>query len=474
MDLMPRLSPVALRGPRAVPLLGPTGNVLGFFRDPIGTMLTLKREFGDVVPLADKNPAWVALFGAKDTQAVLQDQNLFHNFADIPIKVPPGSAPLRLNNALTSQNGDVHRRARRMMMPAFAKPAIAGYRDDMVAMAEKILAGWQVGDVVDVARAGTELAMSVAMQCLYGVDLSKQTDTLGTLSMRYLEGLLSVGALMFPVRLPGTPYARFMDTAEALEARIRTMITERRGNAAGRRDVLSLLVSARDEDGSTMSEEELIGQAAVLFIAGHETTANTLAWTLFLLSQHPAVLAALEDELDGALKGAPPTVDDLKSLALLDRVVKESMRIFPAAAILFFRRATADVELGGAKFPANSTFLLSSAMAHRDERVFTDPLRFKPERWETVSPGPYEYLPFGAGPRRCIGAPFAEQALRVLLAMLLQRFRFELLPGQKLDRIVRGITLGMKQPLRMRLARRDRAPLAPVPVTGDVHELVTL
>src|SRR5581483_9777861 len=137
--------------------------------------------------------------------------------------------------------------------------------------------------------------------------------------------------------------------------------------ASGRRDVLSLLIAARDEDGSSMTEEELVGQAAVLFIAGHETTANTLAWTLFLLAQHPGVLLDLESELDAVLKGAPPSVEQLKALPLLDRVIKESQRIFPASAILFFRRAQAEVELGGTKFPAKSTFLLSSLLTHRDE-----------------------------------------------------------------------------------------------------------
>jgi cytochrome P450 len=115
------------------------------------------------VPLADKNPAWVALFGGAHNARVLADQNLFYNFADIPLKVPPESAPTRVNTALTSQNGDAHKRARRMMMPAFGKPAIAGYRDDMVAMADQVLSRWKVGDVVDVAKTGTELAMSVAM-----------------------------------------------------------------------------------------------------------------------------------------------------------------------------------------------------------------------------------------------------------------------------------------------------------------------
>src|SRR5262249_43126745 len=163
-----------------------------------------------------------------------------------------------------------------------------------------------------------------------------------------------------------TPYARFMNVAEALEVHIRKMIAERRPHAAGRRDVLSLLIAARDDQGESMSEEELVGQAAVLFIAGHETTANTLAWTLVLLAQHALVLAELEAELDDTLKGQPPSVEQLKSLLRLDQVVKESMRVFPASSILFFRRAQEDVELAGTRFPAKSTFLLSTLVTHRD------------------------------------------------------------------------------------------------------------
>jgi cytochrome P450 len=475
MELLPKLPAVPLPGPRAVPLLGAHANVMRFFGDPVGVLLALHREYGELASLIAGNPAWVAAFGPRYNQQVLSDVRLFHNYSDIPQKVPEDSAPMRLNNgALTALNGDVHRRVRRLVMPAFSRPAVATYRDEMVKVAERVLVGWKVGETRNVSSLMMELTLCVAMQCLYGVDVSRQADELGTLSQSYLGGMLSVGAMLLPVRLPGLPYARFLDVAERFERRILQLIAERRAHPSAGRDVLSLLVQARDEDGSTLTDKELEGQVAILLIASHETTSHTLSWTLFLLSQHPEVLGALVEELDAKLGGAAPTLEQLAQLPLLDAVVKESMRLLPATPFLFFRRATGSFELGPYTLPEKATLLLSPLVTHRDPALYPEPLRFRPERWKTLSPGTYEYLPFGAGPRMCIGASFATMALRVLLALLVQRFRFTLAPQARISRLVRGITLGPKHGLPMRIDAQDRRFAPPGPVRGDIHELVQL
>ncbi len=475
MELLPKLPAVPVPGPRAVPLLGAHANVMRFFADPVGVLLALHREYGELAALASGNPAWVAAFGAKYNQQILSDARLFHNLSDIPHKVPKDSAPVRLNdNALTALNGDAHRRIRRLVMPAFSRPAVATYRDEMVKVAERVLSGWRVGETRNVSSLMMELTLCVAMQCLYGVDVSRQADTLGALSQRFLEGMLSVGAMLLPVRVPGLPYARFMDVAERFEQRILQLIAERRAHPSEGRDVLSLLVQARDEDGSTLTDTELEGQVGVLLIASHETTSHTLSWTLFLLSQHPEALAALVEELDTKLGGAAPTLEQLPQLPLLDAVVKEAMRLLPATPFLFFRRATGSFELGPYTLPEKAALILSPLITHRDPGLYPEPLRFRPERWKTLSPGTYEYLPFGAGPRMCIGSSFATMALRVLLALLVQRFRFTLAPEAHISRLVRGITLGPKHGLPMRIDSQDRRFAAPGPVRGDIHELVQL
>ncbi|HYV49475.1 MAG TPA: cytochrome P450 [Myxococcaceae bacterium] len=469
MEILPKLPRVpALRGSRRVPVLGAAGNVFRFFGDPAGTLLRLHREFGPVAALTEQDPAWVALFGADHVQRVLSDARQFHNLAEVPIPAPEDSAPKRLNVALTSMNGDTHKRNRRLMMPAFSKQAVAGYRDLTVEVAERVLSRWRPGEPVDAHARMVELAMCVAMRTLYGLDVLTHADELSALATGWLEGLLSIGALLFPYRVPGTPYARFMSVSERLEARIHRLIAERRASPGGQ-DVLSLLIAARDDEAGQLSEAELVGQTGVLFVASYETTANTLAWTLLLLAQHPRVLAELEEEVRSApLEQAP-------SLPLLDAVVKESQRLLPAVALLFFRRSQEPFSLGGLDLPAGTSVVVTPLVAHRDPELFPDPLDFRPERWRGgLDPGPYQYFPFGAGPRMCIGAPFATQAIRILLAMMLRRFRFELQPGARVDRMVRGITLGPKHGLPMRLRMAEGPPSPAVPLAGDLRELVNL
>lgn len=474
MELIPKLPPVpGLRGQRKMPVLGAAGNLLRFFGDPAGTLLRLHREHGEVVALTERDPAWVALAGAAHVQRVLSDARAFHNFSEIPIPAPKDSSPHRLNVALTAMNGETHRRNRRLMMPAFARPAVQGYRDLTVEVAERVMARWRPGETADAHARMVELAMCVAMQSLYGLDVLTQADELSALATGWLEGILSVGAMLFPFRVPGSPYARFLSVSDRFEARLKRLIEERRASPGGR-DVLSLLIGARDDEAGKLSDAELLGQTAVLFVAAHETTANTLTWTLLLLSQHPRVLAELEEELQSTLQGAAPTLEQVAALPRLDAVVKESMRLLPATGLLFFRRAQEPVSLGGLELPAGATFLISTLVAHRDPALFPDPLEFRPERWRGLDPGPYQYLPFGAGPRMCIGAPFATQAIRILLAMMLQRFRFELAPGTRVDRMVRGITLGPKRGVPMRLRLPEGPPSPAVPLSGDLHELVKL
>jgi cytochrome P450 len=279
--------------------------------------------------------------------------------------------------------------------------------------------------------------------------------------------------MLFPFRVPGTPYARFLSVSDRFEARLKRLIEERRATPGGR-DVLSLLIGARDDEAGKLSDAELLGHTAVLFVAAYETTANTLLWTLLLLSQHPRVLADLEEELRSALHGAAPSLDQVAGLPLLDAVVKESMRLLPAVAFLFFRRAQEPISLGGLELPAGATFLISPVVAHRDPALFPDPLEFRPERWRGLDPSPYQYFPFGAGPRMCIGAPFATQSIRILLATMLQRFRFEPVPGTRVDRMVRGITMGPKRAVPMRVRLPEGPPSPAVSLSGDLHELVKL
>ena len=234
MELFPKLPPVALEGPRPVPIMGPFGNLMRFFGDPVGELFRLSAQYGDVVALVAKNPAWVCAMGSAYNRQVLADSATFPNFVQIPFRVPSGSAAARFDHNLTSQNGDIHRRNRRMMMPAFARSRIASYRDDVARVTEDVLAHWRPGQTVDMAQEMIELTLRVALRCFFGIDVSDRAGSLGHLAMTYLELILSPATLLFPYRVPGTPYARFLSVAERMDQAMRGLIAARRRPGPGR------------------------------------------------------------------------------------------------------------------------------------------------------------------------------------------------------------------------------------------------
>jgi cytochrome P450 len=368
-------------------------------------------------------------------------------------------------------NGAVHRQQRRLALPAFHKKRVEGYRDEMVAIGERALDGWKPGARIDIAREMQRLTLCIASQTLFGVDASADAGSVGPLIQRWMRLLESAGVFLLPRNWPGTPMRRLMHDSEELERRIVALIARKRADLAAHHDVLAMLIQARDDDGTGMTDAELIGQTAVLFVAGHETSSNALTWTLFLLSQHPGVLADLRDELHGVLRGAAPTVEQLGHLPLLERVVKESLRLLPPAPFQM-RYSVVPFQLGPYIGPANATVTISSYMTHRLPELYAEPLRFRPERWETIDPTVYEYMPFGAGSHMCIGSTFALMEIRILLAMILQRFAPQLAPGARVDRHV-SITMSPRQGMPMAVAPAGAASRAVAP-RGNIREMVDL
>lgn len=204
-----------------------------------------------------------------------------------------------------------------------------------------------------------------------------------------------------------------------------------------------------------------------MFAAGHETTSNALTWTVFLLGQHPHVFANLLDELEGTLHGNPPTIEQLGRLPLLDGVVKESLRLLPPASI-GMRTTSAPGELGGFVLPKGASIIYSEFITHRLPELYEEPNRFKPERWATLDRSPYEYLPFSAGRHMCIGAGFATQEMKVVLAMLLQRYRLSVVPNASISA---NISMRPTHGMPMRVFPQDRQ-FQRVSVRGTLHELI--
>jgi len=456
-----------LRGPRPLPFVGHRWNVLRFFRDPVAWLLRMHREFGDVAAFVDGDPRMVCAFGAEHNRTVLADPERFPNNERMLFPVARDSAIVRLNTALPMQNGEVHRRQRRLMMPAFHKQLVERHASTIVELAEPALAAWQTGECRDANADLLELTLRIAVRCLFGLAVGDEAAELGRLSTSHLEGLTSIGGMRLPLRVPGSPFARLARTSERLEARIRGLIRARVAEGATGDDVLSLLVRAHDDRDGRLDEDELVGQASTLLIAGHETTAYTLVWTLCLLALHPRIMRDVAEEA----RGATVTADGVRRLDLLGRVVRESMRLLPAVPLLFVRNTRGEVRLGEHLLPGGASIVLSPLVTHRNEVLYPEPDRFDPDRWRTLRPATYEYIPFGAGPRTCIGAGFAQLVIPLVLVLILQRWQIELAPGAVISRKVRGITLGPRHGLPIVL-RPHGARIEPRTPRGDLRELV--
>ncbi|TKD08646.1 cytochrome P450 [Polyangium fumosum] len=477
MPANPKLPRVPIPGPRAFPVLGESGNSFRFFSKPVTSLLALHRRHGDIAAITGGSPAMVCAFGAEHNRAVLGDDSTFLSHGEPPFPLPEDSALGRmLRENMMSKNGQDHRRLRRMLMPAFQRARILAYRDEIVDVTEASLRRVVPGGVVDASRVMLDLMLGVIMRCLFGVDVSAGGDPLGPLSIALLEGFLSPANLILPYDVPGTPYRKLLRDANRLEERLLALIEERRATRDGR-DMFSALIHAHDEDGSRLSDVELVAQSILVYIAAYETTAQSLSWTLLLLALHPEILYDLEDEVDTVLRGEAPTAEQAASMPLLDAVLKESARILPATPICSFRLVGEEATLGKYTLPKGSRILLSPLVTHRMGDVFPEPTRFLPERWSRITPTPFEYLPFGAGPRMCIGHAFANMAMRLILPMALQRFRFALRSNTEISLQLKGISGAPKNGLPMDVTTR-RAPRPgntrrPEP-KGEIRALVDL
>ena len=474
---MPRFtgfSPVPIRGPRALPFFGPQAAFLRLLADPVGRTMALHSRYGDVVAAADRCPAVVAVFGAERNREVLSTTAVFDNDGEFLLKPPAGSFLEQLSRGLLFQTGEGHRRHRRLMMPAFQKAAIDGHAPEIVGVTSKVLETWPVGQTADVAALTRELVQHVAVWCLFGLDDTSGDHGLGRVAGEVVDLLTSPLTVALPFAFPGGPYSRLLEVSAELVRLLRELLEEKRRTSAGGKDALALMLRAHDEDHSPFGDDELFGEMVTLFVAGHDTQARTLAWTLFLLGQHPKVLADVLDEIDGVLRGGPPTLSHVPRLVLVDRVLKESMRVLAPVPILFLKVAQTDTHLGSYTVPRGTNVVVCPFVTHRDPERFPEPRRFKPERWERLQPTIYEYLPFGAGPRMCIGAAFATLTMRLILPMILQRYRMTLAYGARVSRIVRGNILAPRYGLPMLIAPQDRRLVRREHVRGDIPEVVDL
>jgi len=361
---------------------------------------------------------------------------------------------------LLTSEGEFHKRQRRLIQPAFHRRRVEVYAESMAADAAAAAARWRDGETLDIAREMMTLTLRIVARSLFSVDVEEESAReVG----RALDGLIAAFSLVAVpfgglLRKIPTPSARRAEQGRAtLDALIYGLIDERRkaGAENAGEDLLSLLLAARDEDGGLMDAAQVRDEALTLFLAGHETTANALAWSWYLLALHPEIEARFHAELDAVLGDRLPGAQDVVDLPYTRQIFAESMRLYPPAWAVS-RRSIEPVTIGGYPVPAGTGVLASQWVAHRDPRFFPDPLAFRPERWTEEFEGglpKLAYFPFGGGPRLCIGMGFAKMEGVLLLATIGRRWRMRLVPGQRVEPHPR-ITLRPKNGVRVTLTRR--------------------
>jgi len=449
--------------------LAETISYIRFYRDPIGAMVRLHRERGELVPVRLGPKPILFGFGPQYNRLAMQDPSTFHA-RSVLLPGPPGSAQHRLNAGLLTMNGARHREDRRLVAPPFARKNLGAYHAAMVRIIDDTLQKWRPGETRDMTWEFTALATRISSYVLFGIEDEREARALGADLRQWLHQNFRLAVRLFRHDLPGAPFRALLRCAEQAERQVRSTIARRRGLSETRNDVLSILIHAADHQDPRINDDHLIGHAAILFGASHETTIAALSWTLLLLAQHPQVCHQLIDELTGALRGSPPEMDQVDRLPLLEAVIKESMRLVPPVAFSS-RRAACEVEIDNLPWPAGTTLVFSHYVTHHMPEIYAEPEKFVPARWLTIDPSPYEYLPFSAGPRTCLGMDFSMLEQKLILAMLFQRHRLSTLPGAIVNRVSRLVT--MPTSLMMKVHRQDCA-FAATPIGGNVHEMIRL
>jgi cytochrome P450 len=357
---------------------------------------------------------------------------------------------------LLTSEGDFWLRQRRLAQPAFHRARVSAYAATMAEYTEQLIASWRNGEERDIHEEMMQLALRIVSKTLFDADVTQDAKEVG----QTLDVLLHIAAnfgrtILVPLWVPSPRNIRAKLGIKRLEKVIYRIIADRRANGRDTGDLLSILLQAQDEDGTQMNDRQLRDETITLFLAGHETTANTLAWTWWMLAQNPAVEKKFHAELDGVLGGRAPEVDDLPKLAYLSNVLTESLRLYPTAWGMA-RLAAEEHEIAG--YPVRPGYGVAFAqwVIHRDARWFDAPLEFRPERWENglAKQLPrFAYFPFGGGPRQCIGNTFALMEASVVLATIGQKFRFQLVPDHKVTPLA-SITLRPRNGIQVTLKVR--------------------
>ena len=473
-------------GPKGLPFLG---NTLQFRRDQLSFLLQLEQSYGRMATIHIGKTPIVLLFRPEHIRYILTENPrnftnrevagglVFGNLLVLSLlsrtftnKVTQGLHDI-VGDGLLTTDGDFHHTHRRLLQPAFSRSRVENYAGLIIQYTREMMERWQPGAEIDIVHDLQALILRMTVKILVDVDVLNESTELGHIidgllgnSIGLLEGLLNL-----QIDLPFMPYGRRMASKRKADAYIYNLIDQRLADRRDAGDILSILLQAMDSHEDTMTKQHVRDELVSLTAAGHETTTNTLAWTFYLLSEHPTILKRVLKELQIVLGGRDPQADDVSRLTYLDWVIKESMRLYPSAWTQG-RRAVEAFDLDGYHFPAGTMIMFSQWVLHRLPDVWGDPEVFRPERWDPVNGQQvphWVYFPFGGGSRICMGMPLAQLQVKLVLATILQRYVPRLVPGHPVAPLPL-ITLRLKHGLRVRLEPAPTSALASNPADVQV------
>jgi cytochrome P450 len=426
------------RAPGFQPILRPmqrglpfVGNMLELLRDPLAFVLSLQREHGDVVPFKVAGKTIVQLSSPEHIKYVLQENHKNYGKQTVVWDA------LRdfLGEGLLTSEGDFWLRQRRIAQPAFHRQRVASFAPLFSELAAETIEKWPRGKPFDVASEMMTLTLRIVGRALLSTDPVTEAGEIGkavAVTLAFPDRRMKI-PVRVPLSVPLPMHRKFIAARGVLDRIVYRIIAERRRTGEDRGDLLSMLMLAEDADtGERMNDEQLRNEVMTIFVAGHETTSSALSWAIYLLSKHPEVRRTMTREVRDVLGDRTPTLDDLAKLPYLKQVFNEAMRLYPPAWITG-RHAVAADEIGGIKISAGTIVQVSPYVTHRHPAHWPNPEGFDPDRFapELVkSRAQHAYIPFGAGPRLCIGNQFALMEAHVILAMIAQRATLDLVPGQ--------------------------------------------
>lgn len=417
--------------PRGKPLVG---QLFDAWEDPLALFTRATAEHGDLVKLRF---AWLDYYLLNDAAAahrvLVENAKGYHKSPNYD------GLKLMLGQGLLTAEGDTWRRQRKLTQPAFHRESLTGFAEEMQSATAALIERWRAEGTTrrDLHEEMMRLTFRIVGKTLLGADLEADAKDFGaalTVALGWVNAYVE-SVVRVPPWVPTPANRRFLQAQRTIEGVVRRVVDERRASGERRRDLLGMLMSAVDEQtGEGMSDRQLMDELLTLTLAGHETTANALTFTFYLLSRHPAVAARAREEARATLGGRAPELRDLAAMPFTRAVIEESMRLFPPAWVVE-RISLEDDEVLGRPIPKGSIVAVSPYALHRNPRYFDNPEGFAPERFLAPDPGrpKLAYLPFGAGPRTCIGNAFALMEMQIIVPMLLQAFDVALTPGFRLE-----------------------------------------